>query len=139
MKTEFGTLVALVAHRWRVKLDERLRHLDLNQTRWRILLQLHRVGPLSQTALAEQIGIEGPTLVRILDNMERRDLVVRTVCADDRRVKFVAITETAKPLITEIKQIAETLSHELLAEIPDPDMDVTTNALQTIANHLEEN
>jgi MarR family transcriptional regulator for hemolysin len=53
---------------------------------------------LSQTEIAEMIGLEASTLVRILDRMERDGWVTRTPAPDDRRKKIISVTAKVKPL-----------------------------------------
>lgn len=48
-------------------------------------MELSRNGPLTQRDLASFLGVEGPTLVRLLDGLEAKDLIARRVCPDDRR------------------------------------------------------
>lgn len=59
-------------------------------------------GPLSQADLAERMGIEPPTLVGILDRMERDGWILREACAEDRRRKIVHATKAAEPIWSRI-------------------------------------
>ncbi|MCO6389412.1 MarR family winged helix-turn-helix transcriptional regulator [Aliihoeflea sp. 40Bstr573] len=65
----FAMELGRVSRRWRTRLDERLRNTGLNQARWTVLLQLSNFGPASQRELAERVGVEGPTLARVLDRL----------------------------------------------------------------------
>ncbi len=134
---EFALELSRVSRRWRARLDERLKHLDLTQARWVALLYLSRTGPISQRELADMIGIEGPTLVRLLDGLEQQGLVERRACSSDRRVKKVELTERAGPILGEINRIAGELRGELLAGIPAGDLAVAGRVLKTIADRLE--
>jgi MarR family transcriptional regulator for hemolysin len=55
-------------------------------------------GPLSQTDLAERMRIEPPTLVGILDRMERDGWIRRDGDKNDRRRKLVRPMPAAKPV-----------------------------------------
>jgi len=60
----FGPLLGGTARAWRMKLDQRLKPMGLSQAKWRTLLHLSRAPePLTQSQIAEHIGIEEPTLV----------------------------------------------------------------------------
>ena len=59
-------------------------------------------GKLSQTALADRMGIEPPTLVGILDRMQRDGWIRRDGDTSDRRRKFVDATPAAKPVWSKI-------------------------------------
>lgn len=90
----FSTLLHRSAALWRVRIDERLRPLGLTQATWRTLWALRKAaGRHHQTSLAEQLGIETPTLVPMLDRMEKKGLIRREPDPGDRRRKFVTITE----------------------------------------------
>ena len=67
---QFAIELGRVSRQWRKRLDERLKHTGLTQARWMVLLHLSRTGPMSQRELAETVGIEGPTLVRMLKTLE---------------------------------------------------------------------
>jgi MarR family transcriptional regulator for hemolysin len=55
-------------------------------------------GPLSQTDLAERMRIEPPTLVGILDRMERDGWIRRDADKRDRRRKLIHPQPAAKPV-----------------------------------------
>jgi MarR family transcriptional regulator, transcriptional regulator for hemolysin len=62
---------------------------------------------LSQTDLADRMRIEPPTLVGILDRMERDGWIRRDGDKTDRRRKFIAVTPAAKPVWTKIVAAAK--------------------------------
>lgn len=134
---EFALQLGRVSRRWRSRLDERLKHVGLTQARWATLLHLSRTGPVSQRELAGTIGIEGPTLVRLLDGLERQGLIERHACGSDRRVKMVHLTDKAQPILQEITRIAGQLRAELLADIPPDDLAVAGRVLRAIGDRLE--
>lgn len=59
-------------------------------------------GRLSQTDLAERMRIEPPTLVGIIDRMERDGWIRRFGDKSDRRRKFVEATPAARPVWTKV-------------------------------------
>jgi MarR family transcriptional regulator for hemolysin len=64
-------------------------------------------GRLSQTDLAERMRIEPPTLVGILDRMERDGWIRRGGDTKDRRKKLVEATAAAKPAWSKIVAVAK--------------------------------
>ena len=134
---QFAIELGRVSRQWRKRLDERLKHTGLTQARWMVLLHLSRTGPMSQRELAETVGIEGPTLVRMLDSLEGQGLLERRACEDDRRVKRVYLTEAARPVLAEITSIATALRKELLAEMADGELRAAWKVLKDIADRLE--
>ncbi len=115
-----GPLLGETARLWRARLDERLRPLGLSQARWLVLLQLHRRGDGAvQRDLAQWVGIEGPTLVRLLDRMSADGWIERRESPQDRRAKTVHLTEQARGVVGRIDQVAAQLRRELLVDL-DP-------------------
>jgi MarR family transcriptional regulator for hemolysin len=90
VQEHLGMAIGETARCWRTKLNERLRPLGLSQSRWMVLLHLSKRGDgVVQKALAEWLGIEGPTLVRILDRMTEDGWIERRESTTDRRAKTV--------------------------------------------------
>ena len=71
----FASELGRVHRKWRARLDDRLKDTGLTHARWHALLTIWRHGEaLTQRELAQMLGIEGPTLVRILDWLEGNNL-----------------------------------------------------------------
>lgn len=119
----FTVALVQLARRWRWRLDKRLSELDLTEARWAVLLQISRAGDApSQRQLAEFVGIEGATLVHILNALETQDLIQRRPAPEDRRAKTVHLTAKAHSLIKEIEAIANQLRQELTKGLSEEDL-----------------
>lgn len=138
-RDRFAQEVAVLSRRWRLRLDERLRHTGLTQARWYALLELskHAQG-LTQRELAEQVGVEASTLVRHLDELERQEIISRSPLDGDRRANLVRPTAKAEPLLREINEIAATLRAELLGDLPEQDLDSCIALLNRVNRKLEQ-
>ena len=134
---EFALELGRVSRRWRTRLNERVKHLELNQARWIVLLQLSNFGPASQRELAERVGVEGPSLVRVLDRLEVQGLVARRPADDDRRVKRIHLTAAAAPVLQQLTEVSNELRRELLADIPAGSIDTALQVLKAIGDRLE--
>ena len=135
-----GFLLVETARTWRSKLDQRLKPLGLSQAQWVALVHLSRAEQdMTQTTLAERIGIEGPTLVRLLDRMARDNWIERRESALDRRSKTVHLTPQAQAVLDEIQSAAVQLRKELLKGIPAADLQQCADVLRRItaaAQHI---
>ncbi len=98
----FGHTVKELARAWRAEFDRRFRPMGLPQGR-----------------VAELLGVEGPTLVRLLDRMEKEGWVRRQPSETDRRVKLVALTDQARPVYDAMLDIGFALRDELMDGIPE--------------------
>ncbi|MAP12855.1 MAG: MarR family transcriptional regulator [Gammaproteobacteria bacterium] len=133
IRERFTHALVHVSKRWRWCLDKRLSRTGLTQARWSTLLQVKRGGEgLGQRQLADFVGIEGATLVPLLDSLTKLDLVERRPDPDDRRVKTVHLTRAAEPVLDEIETIADDLRSELLTGVADSDLRACIRVLEHI-------
>jgi len=133
-----GYAVADVAKSWRSLLDEKMKPLGMSGARWIALICLHDFGPTSQKELAEAIGVEGPTLVRLLDRLEQDGWVKRKVCPTDRRVKMIEIQEKAYAFLDQFISIAQGIKDCITKDIPSKDLMTTLSVLMTLRDRLHE-
>ncbi|HQU15813.1 MAG: MarR family winged helix-turn-helix transcriptional regulator [Gammaproteobacteria bacterium] len=134
----FGAHLGETARAWRNRLNQRLKPLGLSQAKWLVLLKLSHGGDgMVQKELAERIGVEGPTLVGLLDRMTRDGWIVRRDSRADRRSKTVHLTEQANAVTREIEAVAAKLRRELLADIPAEQLQCCQDVLQRIRNKAE--
>jgi MarR family transcriptional regulator, transcriptional regulator for hemolysin len=133
----FGPLLAEVSRLWRLRLDERLRPLGLSQAKWVALYRLARLPTApTQAELAMQLGVEGPTVARLVDRLEAADYVSRRPSPLDGRVKVIHLTAKARAEAARIDRVAQGLRTELLAEL-DPDaLEAATRVLLALRAEL---
>lgn len=132
---DFGRVLNMTAHAWRLALDRRLRPLGLSRATWLVLVLVRKLDGPSQTRLAEHLGLEGPSIVRLVDRLEREDLVERRV-GSDRRIKTVHLTRKGEELSAEIWRVAGHLRKEVLHDIPLDDVARTMTLLTLLQDRL---
>ncbi|BBI75099.2 hypothetical protein HAALTHF_44020n [Vreelandella aquamarina] len=76
-----------------------------------------------QCDLARAIGVEAPSLVRTLGQLEAQGLVERRACDDDRRSKRLYLTPAAIPLLEQIDSVVLAARQEMLAGLSEQDLD----------------
>jgi MarR family transcriptional regulator, transcriptional regulator for hemolysin len=82
--------------------NEELAPQGITYRQCQVLALLSLGGPTSQAELAQKMEVEPPTLVGILDRMERDGWIRREACPEDRRRKLVQPTKTAEPVWNKI-------------------------------------
>ena len=124
MALTIGFRIARLPHLWRSILDRRLAPLGLTQTRWVTLYHLWKLGGGNpQCDLARAIGVEAPSLVRTLGQLEAQGLVERRACDNDRRSKRLYLTPAAMPLLEQIDSVVLAARQEMLAGLSEQDLD----------------
>lgn len=118
MDTPLGSDLSRLVRIWRALIDQRLKPLELTQTHWVTLHNIHQLPPeQSQIQLAKAIGIEQPSLVRTLDQLEEKGLIMRTTCTNDRRAKRIKLTRQAEPIIDQVERVITATRDDVLTGI----------------------
>ncbi|EBY6940156.1 MarR family transcriptional regulator, partial [Escherichia coli] len=90
------SILAGVNRKMRTMFDARVREQGLTLSRARLLLLLAKGDGVTQRELAEALEIEQPSLVTLLDGLERQGLIVREPLETDRRANRVVLTPEAR-------------------------------------------
>jgi MarR family transcriptional regulator for hemolysin len=102
-----GYWVCQASHALQKAFNEELAPQGVTFRQAQVLGCLALEGRLSQTDLAERMRIEPPTIVGILDRMERDGWIRRGGDKKDRRKKLVEVMPAAKPVWTKIVAVAK--------------------------------
>jgi MarR family transcriptional regulator for hemolysin len=101
------------------------------------LMRIWKNDGMRQNALAEQLDIEGPSLVRLLDQLEASDLVVRRLDPSDQRAKTLHLTVAGKALARRIMPVVERLRGHLLADASDADLETCLRIFESFLSACE--
>jgi len=136
LSRNFGFLLNDVARLMRTAYDRRIRKLGLTRAQWWVLTHLYRGNGVTQTALAETLEIEKPTLGRLLDRLEAKGWVRREHDASDRRVWRVHLTAEVEPALRTMRAIAAELRRDALAGISAAERERFVDTLLAIKENL---
>ena len=130
---QFGTLLKRVYHLWHQVINERLRASDVSHSQWRVVLEVSRsAAPMTQSALAAELGVESPTMVRLLDRLAEKGWIAREPCPDDRRARYVRLTPRALRLAQELEVVVGDVRRELLQDLRVAELAASIEALSKI-------
>ena len=90
----------------------------------------------SQIQLAKAIGIEQPSLVRTLDQLEEKRLITRQTCASDRRAKRIKLTEEASPIINAMESVIDSTRKEILSGMSPADIQQLSGMLARLEQNI---
>jgi len=138
MQERFSAALHGSARIWRLALDKRLKHLGIGQSGWMTIAMVAKAGePMSQRALADLVGVEGPSMVSMLDRLERDGFVTRAPSAVDRRVKLVHLTEDGRKVFAEVRKEAQAFRTGLLEAADPAVLEAATLLLETLRARIE--
>jgi len=135
---DFGFRVARVARRLRQAVDAELRVFGLTEATWRPLAYVGKLGGgVRQKELATALWIEGPTLVRLLDNLERRGLIERREDETDRRARGIYLTRAGRELAVRVAKVGSEIQARVLARVPPEELEICQGVLDRIERELD--
>lgn len=134
----FSLALHATARGWRVGLDRRLKFLGLGQAGWITIANIAKAGrPMSQTELANAAGVEGATMVTMLDRLVRDGLVERQASTTDRRIKLIFLTDEGMAVYEKLRAVARAYGQELLSGMDKADLRQATVILERINAAIE--
>lgn len=120
------------------KLQKNFKHAGIEITieQWSILSQLWKEDGRSQQQLCEATFRDKPSITRLVDNLEKLDLVKRVPSKNDRRINLIFLTTAAKNLESETMGIANATLNEALEGVNQKDLETAKTVLQKVYDNL---
>ncbi len=130
--------MTLVARRWRARLNERLKAIDQTDARFAALAEISaEPNGLVQRELSRRLGVEEPTVVRLVDALEAQGWVERLVHGDDRRARIVRATPAAAPALDGARIIVAGMRCELFADMDPLDLLACVRVIDELSRKLD--
>jgi MarR family transcriptional regulator for hemolysin len=128
----------LAARRWRTRLNERLKTIGQTDARCAALAEIAGCADgVVQRELSQRLGVEEPTVVRLLDALEANAWVERRAHSVDRRAKVVQVTPASQPILDQAHEIVTDLQQEMFAGIDPADLAVCVRVLNELSRKLD--
>lgn len=138
LEERFSGALHNTSRAWRQALDRRLKYLGVSQASWMTIAVAAKARePLSQSELAQSLGVEGATMVAMVDRLVKAGLVTREPSATDRRVKRVVLTADGGLLYDKVRTEAAAFRRELLANIDPKKLLAATELLEALQDIID--
>jgi MarR family transcriptional regulator for hemolysin len=116
--------------------DLRFGDLELNLSEASLLAYVEENGALTQTRLAERLGLGRAATGSVIDALETRGFVQRQPDPDDRRVWLVDVTASGKEMVEQISERDIVLRKELRNGLSREDRQMLAEVLVRLGNNL---
>ncbi|WP_371826802.1 MarR family winged helix-turn-helix transcriptional regulator [Microvirga sp. VF16] len=136
-KAIFSEELWKVSRKMRTLFDARVRAKGLTLARARTLIFLSKKEGMTQTELAEMLEIEGPTLVPLLDSLEKQGLIERRPVNGDRRAKQIALTATGQEQAAHVDRLVKEFRSDVLKDISEDDLKVAIRVCEAMGRNIE--
>ena len=134
----FSHLLYLTAHHWRLAVNRRVKNLGMSQASWVAVSAIARnEQPLSQSELAQELGVESATIVPLINRLVELELVERVKPDSDKRKRLLVATAKGMALFHQVKAVADDLREEILTAITPEEREQTHRVLEKLLHEVE--
>jgi len=113
-------------------LDDRHEGLDITLVQSRLLYTIGSLQEPPVNQIADELGLDLAYTSRVLGTLEDAKLIRRTISADDRRQRVVALTAKGRRLLDEIERRSNQRVLALVRHLDADDIDRLLDAMDTI-------
>ena len=129
MNTSSGMVAA--SRNWRRICQTTLARFGISEACAVPLLMILRLGDgVHQVAVAQAVGVESPSLVRLLDQLCGAGFVCRSEDPGDRRAKALSLTDSGRELAEAIENELVRLRRDVLKDIPAADLEAALRVVK---------
>ena len=112
---------------------------DVNITteQWSVMSCLWHEEKITQQQLCDLTSKNKPSMTRLIDNMEKNNLVFRHSHPTDRRVNLIHLTKAGADLREKVTGIVQSVVDRALMDISENDVAISRQVLTKIISNLD--
>jgi MarR family transcriptional regulator, 2-MHQ and catechol-resistance regulon repressor len=131
-------LILMKAYRVLAQLDaESIAAAGLGLSDFAVLEILLHKGPLPVNTIGRQVMLTSGSISTAIDRLEKKGLVVRQACPDDRRVTYVTLTTIGRSLIRRVFKVHATRLEALFEPLSTAERSTLAMLLKQLGKHGE--
>lgn len=136
---EIAVNVNILNSRIKKNFFDRLQENGINITpeQYLVLDILWEKPSLSQQSIADIIQKDKNSVTKIIDSLEKKNLVKRVVDKKDRRINKIELTEESVALEKSTTEVAINFMNDVVKDIDNKDLDTFVNVMRKLKNNLE--
>ncbi len=117
LKAYFGYSFYKSAMRFRAQMDIALEKFGILTPHMGILRLIKDLGTKSQQDLGDLLGIDKASMVKFVDILEEKKIVIRTVDKADRRSKLVSLTTQGENMLAHLADVRKNVEEDFLSPL----------------------
>ena len=110
--------------------------MDISQDQWMVIGPIWKQKGISQKEIAEYCGKDKTSVTKIIDTLEKKNLLVRYSDQIDQRIKRVVLSNKGKDLMKNVMPVIEQHRNDLLEGIKSKEIETFKIVLKKIYNNL---
>ena len=130
-----GKASTAIARRLQKKFNQASLTLTIEQ--WSVLYHLWKQDGMSQQLLCDATFRDKPSITRLVDNLEKLQLLNRVASKDDRRINMIYLTPEAQELQEKAMELANQTLNEALEGVTHGQVEIAKEVLQKVYENLK--
>lgn len=132
-----GPLLGYCNHRAYQRMEQKLRRYGVTPIQCRSLTYLHRQpGPVTQKQLQQHLAVKPSTVNGIVERLEEKRLLTRSVSPGDGRCKLLHLTEEGRCFYQEFIAITEEVHRQAEQGFSPEELSLLQELLHRVADNL---
>jgi len=111
---------------------------DLTVTEWAILWALEVSSGIDQTGLSNWLAVDRSSIARLVDGLEKRNLLKRSPSADDKRVKCMYSTKKGSNAFNKARDSVELAQEQIMEPLTKAEAKTFISLLHKLVNSNNE-
>jgi len=136
MKKYFETIHAIIrtGHWITDGVSKELKQFDIYEPQFNVLRILRgaKGKPISVNTILERMVQRSSNVTRIVDKLEQKELVERTLCPNDRRKMDIIITGEGMELLKKLDKKVENLHRPMMKNLSDEEADTLKQLIEKL-------
>ena len=120
----------------RMQRNFKIAGIEVTIEQWSLLYHLWKQDGVSQQQLCDATFRDKPSITRLVDNMEKVNLVKRVASKDDRRINMIYLTTEAKEMEEKLMMVANQTLNEALTGVTNGQIEIAKEVLQNVYDNL---
>lgn len=138
-RSRFGITFSLLARRWRRSIEAHLITAGLTDATWIPMVHLKETGGgITQKELATLVGVDGSSLVRVLDILAREGLIERRRDQTDGRTRLIYLTPKGESRVSEIRHELGKAEERILTGLSEKEIASILGHFEAIDQRMSE-
>ena len=110
---------------------------DITVEQWSVLVHLWKEDGVNQQDLCNKTFRDKPSITRLLDNLEKLKMVTRVSSKEDRRIKYIFLTDEARAMRDKTMELANATLMDGLTGVSAEDVEVVRKVLTQVYENLK--
>ena len=116
--------------------NKRVQQYGMTRVQWIALFYIGKSDGVSQKELSDLMNVKESSMVRLIDRMEKEDLVIRKKQANDRRITSIFLTDKGESLREKVLHLGEEFQDDATKGISSEELDNFKNVLEKMIKNI---